>query len=78
VVEVTSCDPGLVQYRDKEPLTTGAKRVDVSKAIHDLGHQDTYSLRDGMSLTANWMRKVYEFGNGRAKIRDTSTLVQAD
>jgi dTDP-glucose 4,6-dehydratase len=78
VVEVTGCDPGLVQYREREPLTTGAKRVDVSKAIHDLGHQDTYNLRDGMSVTANWMRKVYEFGNGQAKVRQTSTLVQAD
>ena len=78
VVEVTGCDPGLVQYRDKEPLTTGAKRVDVSKAIRDLGHQDTYSLREGMALTASWMRKVYEFGNGRAVIRDRSTLVPAE
>jgi dTDP-glucose 4,6-dehydratase len=78
VVEVTGCDPELVQYREKEQLTTGAKRVDVSKAIRDLGHQDTYSLREGTALTARWMRKVYEFDNGHAAIRDRCRPVPAE
>jgi len=78
VVEVTGCDLGLVQYREKEQLTTGAKRVDVSKAIQDLGHQDTYSLREGMALTARWMRKVYEFDNGHAVIRGRCRHVPAE
>src|ERR1700688_482965 len=42
VLKVTGADPRLVQYQDSEILTTKHKRVDVSKAIRDLGHKDTY------------------------------------
>jgi dTDP-glucose 4,6-dehydratase len=59
VLRVTSADPDLVHYKDSEILTTQAKRVDVSKAIVDLHHRDTYSLEDGLRITAEWMRKVY-------------------
>jgi dTDP-glucose 4,6-dehydratase len=59
ILKVTGADPGLVQYRDPEILTTKAKLVDVSKAVRDLGHRDTYSLEEGLRLTAEWMRRVY-------------------
>ena len=59
VLKVTGADPGLAQYRDSEILTTKDKLVDVSKAVRDLGHRDTYSLEDGLRLTAEWMRRVY-------------------
>jgi len=59
VIKVTGAPPTLVQYRDSEIMTTKVKRVDVSKAIHDLDHRNTYSLEEGMHLTAEWMRKVY-------------------
>jgi len=32
----------------------------VSKALRDLAHQDTYSLEDGIRITADWMRRVYD------------------
>jgi hypothetical protein len=35
--------------------------VDVSKAIRDLGHKDTYGLEEGMQITAEWMRQVCKF-----------------
>jgi len=70
VLQVTGADPSLVQYQDSEILTTKQKRVDVSKAIRDLGHKDTYSLEEGMQLTAEWMRQVCKF---RA---DTMTYVE--
>jgi dTDP-glucose 4,6-dehydratase len=60
VLKVTGANPALVEYRDAEILTTKMKRVDVTKAIRDLGHENTYSLEDGMRLTAEWMRQVYE------------------
>lgn len=66
VLKVTGADPQLVQYRESEVLTTKDKRVDVSKAVRDLGHEDSYGLEEGMRLTMEWMRKVYEFSNGRA------------
>ena len=60
VLRLTGADPGLVRYEESEILTTRIKRVDVSKSIRDLGHTNSYSLEDGMRLTADWMRKVYE------------------
>jgi dTDP-glucose 4,6-dehydratase len=59
VLKVTAASPSLPQYRDSEVLTTHHKLVDVSKAIRDLGHQDTYSLEEGLRITADWMRQVY-------------------
>ena len=59
VLRVTGADSKLVEYRDSEILTTKIKRVDISKAVQDLGHKNSYSLDEGMSITANWMREVY-------------------
>lgn len=59
VLKVTGADPKLVEYRESEILTTKIKRVDISKAVRDLGHKNSYSLEEGMSITANWMRSVY-------------------
>jgi len=59
VLEVTGADPGLAQYCDPEIMTTKIKRVDVSKSIRDLDHRNTYSLEEGLRLTAEWMREVY-------------------
>jgi dTDP-glucose 4,6-dehydratase len=59
ILKVTGADPSLAVYRDSEILTTQHKRVDVSKALRDLSHQDTYTLEDGIRITADWMRRVY-------------------
>lgn len=59
VLKVTGAKPGLVEYRDSEILTTKEKSVDVSKAVRDLSHQDSYTLEQGMQITADWMRSVY-------------------
>jgi len=59
VLWVTGADPKLVEYGESEILTTKNKRVDISKAVQDLGHKNTYTLQDGLRLTAEWMRQVY-------------------
>lgn len=59
VLQVTGADPTLVRYRESEKLTTKAKRVDTTKSVTDLNHKNTYSLLDGMRLTAEWMHEVY-------------------
>ncbi len=59
VIKVTGADPTLVRYRDSEILTTKVKRVDISKSIRDLKHENTYTLEEGIRPTADWMRKVY-------------------
>jgi dTDP-glucose 4,6-dehydratase len=59
VLKVTGADPNLVQYRESEVLTTKTKKVDTSKSCEHLGHTNSYSLEEGIRLTAEWMRKVY-------------------
>ena len=59
IVKITGADPSLVRYKDSEILTTTIKKVDVSKAIADLDHRNSYGLEEGMRLTADWMRQAY-------------------
>jgi dTDP-glucose 4,6-dehydratase len=59
ILKLTGANPSLVQYKDSEVLTTKFKKVDVSKSVHDLDHKNSYGLEEGMSLTADWMRRVY-------------------
>ena len=67
VLKVTGAPASLVRYQDSEALTTRRKLVDVSKAIRDLGHQDTYSLEEGLRITADWMCRVYDLRTHQAK-----------
>ena len=60
VLRVTGADPKLVHHQETEILTTKLKRVDTLKSVRDLDHKNSYSLEDGMRLTADWMRSVYE------------------
>jgi dTDP-glucose 4,6-dehydratase len=62
VLSVTGASPSLVQFKESEILTTKLKRVDASKSVRDLDHKNTYSLEDGMRLTADWMINVYRTG----------------
>ena len=59
ILKVTGADPTLVQYEDSETLTTKIKNVDISKAVRDLGHKETYSLEEGIRRTAAWMKQQY-------------------
>lgn len=59
ILDVTGAAPALAKYRDSEILTTKVKRVDVTKAVRDLDHRNSYSLDEGMAITAEWMRQVY-------------------
>jgi dTDP-glucose 4,6-dehydratase len=59
VLKVTGADSSLVEFRESEILTTKIKRVDISKALRDLDHKNSYGLEEGMKITADWMRRVY-------------------
>jgi dTDP-glucose 4,6-dehydratase len=59
VLRVTGADPKLVEYREQEILTTKHKLVDAGKSTRDLDHKNRYGLDEGLRLTAEWMRKVY-------------------
>jgi dTDP-glucose 4,6-dehydratase len=67
VLKVIGADPALVAYRESEVLTTKVKQVDISKSVRDLDHRNSYSLAEGMRLTADWMRRVYNGAEARAR-----------
>ncbi len=54
-------DDSIVDYKEVEPFTTRAKRVDISKAKRDLGHDGKVGLVEGIARTIEWMRSVYGF-----------------
>jgi dTDP-glucose 4,6-dehydratase len=60
ILKITDADPALVQHRESEILTTHRKVVDISKSVRDLDHKNSYGLEEGMRITADWMRKVYQ------------------
>jgi dTDP-glucose 4,6-dehydratase len=60
IVKVSGADPGLVEYRDAEVLTTRDKRVDVSKSVRDLDHRNSVTLEEGVRRTVEWMRGIYD------------------
>ena len=60
VLRIMGADPQLVEYRESEVLTTRYKRVDTSKSVQDLDHRNSYRLEDGLHITADWVRKVYD------------------
>jgi dTDP-glucose 4,6-dehydratase len=66
VLKVTGASPRLVRFQESEMLTTRHKLVDSSKAIRDLGHEDTYSLEEGHRITAKWMRQAYNLGTHKS------------
>jgi len=55
-------DDSLVEYRDVEETTTLEKKADISKAVRDLGHQNTVSLEEGIVRTIEWQKEVYRRG----------------
>ena len=59
ILKVTDADAKLVDYKEPEILTTKIKKVDISKSIQDLDHQNSVGLEEGLRLTAEWMRDVY-------------------
>lgn len=68
ILKVTGADPSLVDYRDAEILTTRHKVVDTTKSSRDLDHRNSYSLEEGLRLTSDWMRRVYDIPN-RVRLR---------
>jgi len=59
IIKVTGASPSLVLYDESEVMTSKIKKVDITKAVRDLNHRNTFSLIEGIKLTADWMREVY-------------------
>lgn len=58
-------DDSLVEYVENEPFTTRDKKVDISKAKRDLGHNPTVSLAEGIPKTIEWMKGIYLAKHGK-------------
>jgi len=52
-------DDRLVEYVESEPFTTKDKKVNLERAIRDLGHKPGIPLAVGIERTVAWMKKVY-------------------
>lgn len=58
----TGASSELINYKDFEILTTKSKKVDIKKAVDDLGHKLTVPLDDGVKKTIDWMKEYYKIG----------------
>ena len=61
IIEQTDCPRILVRYEAKEDFNVVNKRPDIEKAKLLLGHDPKVRLEEGVELTLDWMREVYDF-----------------
>lgn len=59
ILQYLGKDDRHVTYKGSEPFTTRNKKLDVSKAVRDLGHHPKVSLAKGLALTLEWMKTYY-------------------
>lgn len=52
----------LVEYVDEEPQITRDKKVDIDRAVRELGHDQGVSLAEGIPRTIEWMKETYQIG----------------
>jgi len=50
----------FVSYKEAEPFTTKVKKIDIVKAVRDLGHKPKITLEEGIPKTIDWMAGVYK------------------
>ncbi len=60
ILDYLGQDDSMVDYKEGEPFTTKNKKLDISKAIKDWGHNPKVTLEEGIPKTIEWMRKVYK------------------
>jgi dTDP-glucose 4,6-dehydratase len=59
ILETLGKDDSQVTYLDSEAFTTRNKKIDMAKAVRDLGHQPKVTLVEGLPLTLEWMKQYY-------------------
>jgi len=60
VLKYTGRSEKLVVYKEHEPQTTLDKKVDNSRAVHDLGMKTTVDIDEGIRRNVEWMKEVYK------------------
>lgn len=59
ILDAVGIDDSTVNYKEAEAFTTKDKQVDTSKAGRDLSHKLQIPLEEGIPLTVEWYRKIY-------------------
>ncbi len=59
ILDYLGKDDSLVTYKESERFTTKDKKIDVTKAIRDLKHDPKVPLSEGIPLTIEWQKSVY-------------------
>lgn len=57
--DYTGADRSLITYGESEVLTTKIKKLDNSRSVDELSHQETVSLEEGVKKTIDWMKDYY-------------------
>jgi dTDP-glucose 4,6-dehydratase len=52
-------DDNHIEYREEEPFTAKIKIPDIRKAMGDLSYKPRITLKEGIPLTVEWMKRVY-------------------
>lgn len=60
ILNYLGIDDSLVEYLPEDRHNTINKKPDIEKARALLGHNPVVELKEGISLTIDWMRKVYK------------------
>lgn len=63
ILGILGKDDSKVTYESADPFTTRVKKIDSSKAKKHLGHDPRTSLREGLSRTIDWMKRLYTTGS---------------
>src|ERR1035437_253689 len=58
--EYTGASKRLIEYKESEILTTKIKKVNIDRAIKELDHKETVTLKEGVKKTIDWMREYYK------------------
>ncbi len=59
ILKACGKDDRLVEYVEAEPFTTRDKKVNLERAVKDLGHDPKVPLEEGIRRTVEWMKKVH-------------------
>ena len=59
ILKACEKDDSLVTYEEAEPHTTMVKKMDFSKSIKDLSHDQQITPEIGIKKTVEWMKWYY-------------------
>jgi len=59
ILKAVGTDDSHITYKEEEPFTTKAKKIDCTKAYRDLNHRIDVPIEKGIPLYVEWMKNRY-------------------